>query len=236
MKNRKPLTKIFWGLLFIAQAILIVLASYQGFSELFPLIFVILVTPVIIASLIHLNFTGIFIPVAFLGIVFSKQLGIENLTPWPILIAAVLLSIGFSVLFRKRSKWSDRLQGQLHLEENRSFEEIEDDEMTCTVKFGSATKYIISENFKEAYLNCSVGAIKAYFDNAKLSPDGAHLHINASISGIALYIPKHWKVANNVSTFMSGVEEKSRNIPDPDSPVLNITGNISLSGIVIFYI
>ena len=48
--------------------------------------------------------------------------------------------------------------------------------------------------------------------------------------------PKHWKVTKSVSAFMGGVEEKARNYPAPDSPTLNIAGNIKLAGIEIHYV
>ena len=216
----------------IGAAALIIANGYYNFAGFFPFFCGIIIAPIMIESLVYLNFTGVFIPAALLGIVFAKPLGIEAITPWPILAAAVLLSIGFSVMFHKRYKGCERP----HYQKNETFENVYDDEMTCTVKFGSSSKFIQSENFEKAYLNCSFGSIKAYFDNAKLSPDGAQLYINAECSGVELYIPKRWKISNSVSAFLGGVEEKSKNTPDPDSPVLNITGNIRLSGIVIYYI
>jgi len=233
MKNWKSsLRKIAWGVFLMAAAVLVIANGYYKFMEFWPLVCVIVMTPIVVSSLWHFSFAGVFIPIAVLGIVFSKQLGIEAITPWPILAAAVLLSIGFSIIFHKKDKWL----GRWHMEENETFENVDDDEMTCTVKFGSSTKFIRSENFEKAYLNCRYGAIKAYFDNAKLSPDGAELNIAATCSGIELFIPKHWRISNGLDAFLGGVEEKSRNVPDPDSPVLTITGNIKLSGIVIYYV
>jgi len=235
MKERNNrIRKIVWGIFLMGAAGLVIANAYYGFVEFFPLICAVVIAPVIIESLVHLNFVGVFVPAALLGIAFSKQLGIESITPWPILAASVLLTVGFSIIFHKRnSKW---FMSGLHLEDGETFEDVLDDEMTCTVKFGASTKYIISENFEKAYLDCSFGSIKAYFDNAKLSPNGAKLHINSSFSGVELYIPRNWKIVEGISAFMGGVEEKSKNIPDPDSPTLSITGNISLSGVVIYYI
>ena len=233
MKEKKnSFRKIAWGLFLLGSAALVIANAYYNFTTFFPLLCGIVLAPIIVESLIHLNFTGIFIPAALLGVVFSEQLGIEKITPWPLLAVAVLLSIGFSIIFHSHDKWF----GKVHLEENEDYEQIADDEMSCTVRYGSSTKFIISENFEKAYLNCTAGAIKAYFDNAKLSPNGAQLHIYASCSGIELFIPKHWRITNSMSAFLGGIEEKSRNVPDPDSPVLDITGNIKLSGITIYYI
>jgi predicted membrane protein len=231
-KKTTTIRKIAWGIFLMGAAILIIANAYYNFAEFFPLLCGLILLPIIIESLVHLSFTGVFIPAALLGIVFAEQLGIEAITPWPILAAAVLLSIGFSIIFRKKEKWF----GYIHLEEDETFENIDDDEMTCNVKFSGSSKFIQSENFEKAYINCSFGGVKIYFDNAKLSPDGAELYISSTFGGIELYIPRHWKVTNSVLAVAGGVEEKSRNIPDPDSPVLNIKGNIRFAGIVIYYI
>jgi len=232
MKKKNTVRKAVWGIFLVGAAVLIIANAYYSFTSLLPLLCIIVVLPVMVESLIHLSFTGVFIPAALLCIMFSSQLGLDKITPWPVLAAAVLLSIGFSIIFRKHDKWLN----QMHFETDASFENITDDEMTCTVRFGEGTKYIMSENFEGASLNCQFGAIKAYFDNAKLSPNGAELNVNASFSGVELFIPKHWKVASSLNAFLGGVEEKSRNAPDPDSPLLTLTGNVSFAGIVIYYI
>jgi len=230
MKN--TVRKIAWGLFLTGAAALVILNAYYDFTDFWPLLCGLVLAPVIIESLVHLSFTGVFMPAALICIVFAKELRLEALTPWPVLAAAVLLSIGFSVIFHSKDKWF----GKFNFEDNATTEDIADDEMTCNVKFGESTKFIRSENFEKASLNCKFGGIKAYFDNAKLSPNGARLHINAKFSGIELFIPRHWKIANNVSAFFGGTEEKTRNTPADDSPVLTITGTCRFSGIVIYYI
>ena len=231
----KKARKIMWGSFLLLAGAMVIINGSGTFIGTFPLLCCILVIPIMLESLLHLNFWGIFIPPAIIGIIFRGDLGIEHITPWPLLAAAVLLSIGCSVLFGKSENSCGRC-GYFHLEEKVSIDDIPDDDMTCNVNFGASSKYIRSQNFELAYFNCNFGSIKAYFDNAKLSPNGARLHITAKFSGIELFIPKHWKVANNVSAVLAGVEEKTRNMPDPNSPVLTLTGNISLSGIVIYYV
>ena len=233
MENKKKSwRKIAWGIFLMGAAILVIANACYGFIEFFPLICAVIIAPMVIESLIHLNFVGVFIPIALLGIVFEKPLGIQAITPWPILAAAVLLTIGFSILFHKHNKWF----GRMHFDSSETFEDVLEDDMVCTVKFGASTKFIKSENFEKAYLNCSFGSIKAYFDDAKLSPNGALLRIDASFSGVELFIPKHWRVENGASAFAAGVDEKSRNVPDSNSPLLKITGNLSFSGIEIYYV
>ena len=242
--KKNTVRKFAWSIYLMGAAVLILVNAYHpilghnaaGFFSLFSTL---ILVPVIIESVIHLSFIGVFFPAAIISIIFSHNDKITaavpwlaDITPWPVLGAALLLTIGFSIIFGKRDKWC----GNFDSDEKENFENITDDDTKCTVKFGESTKFIISENLEKVYLDCSFGAIKAYFENAKLSPNGAHLYINAHFSGIELYIPKHWKVVKGVSCVMGGIEEKAKNVSDADSPILNITGNIRLSGVVIHYI
>ena len=231
MKTSKIIRKIAWSIFLVGAAALIIANAYLDFTKFFPLLCGIVLLPVIIESLVQLNFFGVFFPTALIGIIFSEQLGIQSITPWPILAAAVLLSIGFSIIFK-----SKRRGVHVHWEDNETVENIDDDEFSSTVKFGATTKFFLSDNFKRASLNCSFGSIKAYFDNAKLSPNGAQINISANFAGVELYIPKDWRVINNVSYTLGGLEEKSRNVSDSESPVLTLIGEARFSGITIYYI
>jgi len=116
------------------------------------------------------------------------------------------------------------------------YENVNGGDIRYGVRFGSDTKYVVSDNLEKAYLSCKFGSLKVYFDNVRLSPAGATIHINAEFSGVELFIPKTWQIRRNASNFLGGVEEKGRNTPDPNSPVLTITGNVSFSGVVIYYV
>ena len=43
---------------------------------------------------------SIFMSLAFLAIVWNKELGIEAITPWPVMGAAIFLTIGVSFIFK----------------------------------------------------------------------------------------------------------------------------------------
>jgi len=227
----KQTKRILLSLYYIGAAVLLIVNELYGSMSFWWLLAIVLIAPEVLKFVFRGNFAWIFIPLAVLGIIFPESLGIEAITPWPLLGVAVLLTIAFSLIFRKNWNRSVRVNVS-----DETVESISDDNMSCTVKFGGTTKYFTSECFSRAYLNSKFGSIRAYFDGVKLSPDGAILSINASFSGIELYIPKNWKVTKSVSNTFGGIEEKGRNIADPNSPVLIITGDASFSGIVIHYI
>lgn len=64
----------------------------------------------------------------------------------------------------------------------------------------------------------------------------AIVNIEASCSGIELFIPKKWRVENQLNCVISGVEEKGRKIEEDNQKKLILKGKVSLSGITIIYI
>jgi hypothetical protein len=238
--KKNQIRKIAWGVFLICAAGLIIANALYGFTEFSTLLLTIGVVLVAIPIIESCSITGIFIPLAVLGIIFNEQLGIERLTPLPILAAAVLLTVGFSVIFHKKNK-SHRF-GAFNFEDLENFESgfesgfESESETSSTVKFGSCTKYVASENLEKAHFKCDFGALAAYFTESKLSPNGATLYISANFSGVELYVPKHWNVQNNLTVVLGGVEEKGKNIPAIDSPVFTIVGSVNLSGVEIHYV
>ena len=97
-------SNIFWGVFFILAAIAVILNQLgllAGIS-LINLTITIFMIPIIITSIKHINFSGILIPLAIIGILYSDKLGIQALTPWPLLGSAIVLSIGLSFLIKPK--------------------------------------------------------------------------------------------------------------------------------------
>lgn len=225
---------VLWGLFFIAAGGLII-ANQLGYLAgigLFSLIVTIILIPVIVKSAMHLNFWGILFPFALLGIVYAEPLGITALTPWPILAVALFGSIGLSLIFGK----TNYHHCSYH---NENFDQVinepDGDTIELGVKFGSSIKYVNADDFKRGDFGCSFGAMKVYFDNAKLNPAGAEINIDVSFGALELYIPKSWNVANKLSTSFGGVEEKNRNYNAEGSTVI-LNGRVSFSGVEIIYV
>ena len=237
MRNKN----LFWGIFFIVAAGAIVvnqLGYFVGIS-LFNLVLTILLVPIVIESVVHLNFPGILFPLAILGILYAENLGIQNLVPWPILVTALLGSIGFSILFK--SSWPHRHIDHFHHSSNEeNFGEIinteDESNVEYKVNFGSGIKYVNSENLKTANLSCSFGALKVYFDNSKPDVEGARINIEASFSGVELYIPKTWKIVNEVNVSLGGIEEKNNRYNTGEGSTVTLTGKISFSGVEIIYV
>lgn len=231
--------KWFWGLFFILAGVAIIINSLGIFTSIniISLLLTLCLIAIMIKSIMYLSFSGFLIPLALIGVIYAKELNIMNITPWPLLITALLLSIGLEIIFGSLQK--KVYFSKYHKDISEHFSEIIDeddnDEVNYQVRYGSGVKYVNSDNLKIAHLNCVCGALKVYFDNSKVSDEGAQIILNASLSGVELYIPKEWNVIIDAQASLSGVEEKNRRLKS-DGPKVVIKGRLNLSGIEIIYV
>lgn len=230
---------IFWGIALILCAVFIVVSKlgyFQGIG-IFTVIFTIAIAAGLIDSVAHRSFGGILFCLAFLGILYDKQLGIEALTPWPILGVALLGTIGLNMIFKSKKKnWKYEKNFEWN---NESYQEIIDEEsdewVRCEVSFNSATKYINSTGFKRAELECSFGSLMVYFDNAILAGGKGVVNLETSFGEMKLYIPKSWKVVTNLDCAFGGFKEHGT-CSGSDENILMISGEVSFGGLDIYYI
>lgn len=227
--------KVFWGFLFILTGIFLIISRMGYFPDVnvISLILTVFLVSIIVKSVIHVSFSGILFPIAFLCIIYDKQLGITDITPWTVLIAALLGSTGLSMIFDKRSRW-------LHINHkwnDNDFETIDvEDEGNVIFKnsFSGSTKYINTDKFEKADLSCSFGEMKVYFDNATMLNDNAIVRISVSFGEMQLYIPKEWRVINNLN--LSFAEVNSNNKSEIITNTLTLVGSVSFGELEVIYI
>ncbi|WP_261810193.1 LiaF transmembrane domain-containing protein [Levilactobacillus humaensis] len=239
----------FWGTFFVlAAGILIasqlgVLSYHIGFWTLLIAMFLV---ATFVGSLIQVSVTGMIFSLAFLAIIFAKPLGIVALVPWTILGAALLLSIGLSMIIKPRWRWHRNIagwEGHHGRGWDKNFHHGYDDiktvnesETIVDVNMSSSIRYLQSTDFKQAMIKVSMGNAKVYFDNVVLDEGGATIVVDGSLGGIELYLPRTWKVTSNVNTSLGVVEEKGIQESAEDGPQVTIQGDISLGSLNIIYI
>lgn len=229
---------LFWGLFFILSATLIILNQFHILLgvNIFKLIISLLLLPIIFKSIKHICFSGILFPLAIIGIMFAKPLGIGNLTPWPVLGAALFLSIGLSFIFPNKHKKDFDNYFHGHHEQNWDSETSDDSEVNVYLKFGGSSKYINSQHLRRVNINCKFGGTKIFFDNSNIEDNEAVIDVLANFSGIELYVPKNWFVKSEVDCVLGGIEEKGIRNSSIAEKTLILKGKISFSGISIVYI
>lgn len=185
----------------------------------------------------HKSITGTLFGLAFLGIVFSHQLHIEKLVPWTILLVAFLASIALNLIFGTHKKWYNNNinnngynHNNYHHHEGMETETIEGECIFEAVSFTGATKYIRSDNFKSADIQCSFCGAEFYFDKVNVPSKEVTITLDSKFCGVTLFVPRDWEVICDVNSFLGAVDVDNRNI-EPANIKLVLRGNNSFAGV-----
>lgn len=244
--------QIIWGLVLIVIAALILaggIGILPGISR--KMILTVLLAALLIKSLWELEFFGIFFPAAVIGILYREELHIEGITPFPILAAALLLSIGFGMIFGKATSKRRARHAMEHCKANvyqneqgeemhqtsfgENTEQVTGSALFFKNSFGETSKYVNTDNFQSASLDNSFGELKVYFDNALMQQPQATITVSNSFGETQIFLPKSWNVENQVSVVLGAVVEKNHNIPENAHKVI-LTGSVSMGELQIIYI
>lgn len=146
---------------------------------------------VAVNSLLQLNFGGVFFPAAIICIIFAKPWHLTAITPWPVIIAACLLTAGFEHFFPNKMGKGSFLSRRTGYESDRNHAYF-------SLKMGESTKYFRNECLEDVDLVMSMGSMSVYFDNVTVPNGVIKIHTRTSLGETNLYIPKEWKIINDV--------------------------------------
>lgn len=233
-RQGRNMGKIFWGLLFVVGAIAF-LANKMGLLggiPFWPVVLSVVLIVVLINGIVKRSFGQMLFCVAFLIIVNDKWLGLEAITPWPVLFAALALTIGLNMLFPgKKRHVVFQMNGNRKGINNES---REGGVLSYENTFGGTVKYIAGE-VSAVKVENTFGSTEIYFSDAILKDGCARVFVENSFGAVTLYIPSHWQVIMNVDTAFGGAEEKGRCNPTGEN-TLYVDGDISFGGLEIKYI
>ena len=234
MKNKN----LVWGVFFIAAAVLLIFQKQFAFLQIsiWTIFLTVILGAVLVKSIRKLEWTGILFSLAFLAIVYADMLHIEHLTPWPVLGAALLGSIGLNLIFHKKPVSgiyvNDKLmkKGEQFLQEDASEEFYK-----CESAFSTTVKYVNSSNLKGADLENSFGKMTVYFDNAILNEGNVRMNLENSFGEMHIIIPKEWNVEVRTEEAFGHVSYVG-DCSHENGSYLKIFAETSFGSIVIHYI
>ncbi len=240
--GRRRGKNILWGLLFVGLGGFILANSMGWFGDigLWTILFTILLGAWFFESLVHVEFGGMLFSLAFLAILYDEQLGIEKLTPWPVLWAALCGSIGLHMIFKNfyfgRRKREDEQVINHHGTVLEVKGEGQDSEYFYVKQnFGSAVRYVNSKVLKKAELVNSFGNLSVYLDRAMLMGHTAEIYVSNSFGKVQIYLPDNWSVVTKISKSFGESDAKEHFIPEAEDQVV-ITGTSSFGEVEIYYI
>lgn len=229
--------RLFWGVFFVLGGIALIISKLGYFQEVnvFSLVAGVILSAIIIKSLFKMNFAGILFPAAFICILFDRQLGITAITPWTVLFAALLGSIGLSMIFGKKHRWYSSKKCKFDSYDYRVIDVEDEGNIKVDTSFSGSIKYVNTDKLEQVDIKCHFGSSKVYFDNASLKDGNGVIRLDISFGGVELYIPKTWTVVENANVSFGGIDEKNKNRATRDN-VLTLVGNVSFSGVDIIYV
>ena len=153
------------------------------------------------------------------------------------LSAALLLTIAFDMIFPKKSKGGH----DKHMVSGEASGEYIY-EMT---RLGGVTKYIRSDNLKkfsklmdvedEDIKHRGLGRLVYlfYFDKVQVPEGKATIEIQSSFAGVELYVPKEWKIINNMSSMAGAVDESGAPWTGDEDVEITLVGSNKFGGVEI---
>lgn len=160
---------------------------------------------------------------AFLVIVHDELLGLEAITPWPVLGAALLGTIGVGMLFPKLGRLNKdpfiTVNGRPYKKGEGICEEtIEGSHVSYENVFSEAVKYVSGEISKVEVENV-FGSTQVYFTDAVPVEGRMRVEVENVFGNTTLYVPKEWKVSVRSENVFGGTKEKGRCTPDSENEI-----------------
>jgi predicted membrane protein len=232
MKKRN----IFTGILFVLGAVLLVVSQIVDFAQIgFWSVFASVVLLAIMAqSAVRKAWFGFFAPPVLIYWIFKEPFDLPQISLWVLLGCAVLIAIGFHILFGSKKHWYTK-EG---CERRHDYEKKEDSDTNpvIDVRFSGATRYLYSEELERCEIHCRFGGAEVYFEQASLKNNTAEVILDSKFGGVELFVPKTWRVIDHVNSTMGGVSYSGKSSANENAPQLILRGTIALSGLEVHFV
>lgn len=240
MNYKRNNNKVLYGILLITIAILMFLSSFNLIPPglISQVISYTLITYGIYALLkrdFYASLFSIAFGLKFSPIILKPLLDFNQIGWFTLLFISFLLATGLETLFGKKYKWRKTFsKGKFTGAEfsSNNHDDLSGEFVSASLNMGESSRYINSNNLKEADLNCSLGSLSVYFIGEKLQND-VEVNVSCKLGNIDLYFPKEWHVVNNISVTLGDVDV-SDNRPN-DGYTVYLNGNVSLGNVDVYF-
>lgn len=231
---------IVWGLVFIAAAGLIILQIFGMLGEIsfWTLIITIPLAAGTIACAAKMEWGGMFLLLGALVYVYRARIEemLEiSISIWALLGVAILLSIGFYMLFGSRKKWKkkDRVNINYNYNGEHTIENATGERLYFEERFTGSSKYIKSENLSYVGIRNSFGGMEVYFEGATLAPGGAEVDVENRYGGLEIYVPHGWNIVSDIKSIF-GATDNGGEVPWVEgAPTITFRGTNRFGGVEI---
>ena len=141
-----------------------------------------------------------------------------DFNPWQMIWPAILIIVGLSILFNRSDKSIQKA--------------IKDKQQNITSIMSGGEYKNNSTDFKGAKITAVMGAAELDIRESTIKTE-ATIEVTAFCGGIELRIPKGVMVKNHTNCILGAAEIKTPTPASNKSPVLNIVGDVIMSGLEI---
>lgn len=206
------------GFLLVIAAVLITLDAlkikivfFSGVSAI-AIICGALLTAWAIAELVKLNIPNIVFPLAFLFMIFEKQIAslmghnTKNLiNNGLVFLIAILLHFGLKLIIPRRKR-----KKRINFGNGFTYEYDSNNsglDSSNSNNLGSKIVYIDCESFKKETIENNLGASQVYFSNTDQYEGNGILHIENNLGSVKVNVPSEWKIVTDVDNNLGSVSE-----------------------------
>ena len=218
---------IFWGIALICAAILIIVDAVGtgvGFLDSIPVVKIILGVLCVCwigNELYKRQLPHIFFPLAFIFMLFEKEIAglfqIESgeiISNWLLLLCALLLTIGTSIICSQSSRTGYGSKGHKIM--------------------GKSTQYIDCSDFTRQNVENNMGATDVYFENTDNYQGGGTLNLENNMGSVLIHIPSGWRVIASIENNMGSIKMPSTG--NPAGKVINLVGENNMGSITVEFV
>ena len=228
-EQRRSYRTIVWGLVLILAAVVLILNGLGisfGFGITpWRIIIGVLLLAWLIYEIIRLKFSDIIFPIAFLFLVFqgpiAKAVGYEKeqiLSPWIVLLAAFLLSIGVQTLFKRKSEVI--INGHTVTSENKGD------------RIGNHTVYFDATDLSDATIREHLGTVDVYFSNADAYPGDGKITVTENLGMVKLHLPNEWNVVTYTKGNLGKISIPDHEVTGDKNITIAVTENLGEVSVV----
>lgn len=205
----------------------------------FRIILSVLFGVLVIRCLWKRQFLGAVMSLCVVAWMWEEMLGIEEITPWPLLLAGLLLGIGLNMIFRKEKQVHMHYSGHIHESSGIHSERTENYQdgrhVTFENSFSSVSKYVNSDAFSSADFENNFGSANIYFNNAIIANGQASVTVENNFGETNIYFPKTWRFHLSQEAAFGTIRVYGAPNNDMDAPLINMRAESNFGCINIYF-
>ncbi len=238
MKNKKNKKSILGGIVLIIFAVCILLDRMGALPNI-PILklgVLLLLVLVFFDSIRKLEFIGMAIPVGIGGWMFRNELGLSAVPGYLILVVAVLIGIGLTMIFGTRKKdWLQHFGGKKFKGDSLSSYYEEEGSFDIDNNFNAKTEYVNIKNIRRGKIDNALGQLTVYLNGSTIDPAGATIDMDNGLGNLIVFIPKEFRVKFKTENGLGNIDIHGEGSKDENEPIVYINLDNGLGKVDIYF-